>query len=137
MDIDCNDVERHYGRGQIFESIMRALREMRKDVSKLSPADLALVDEFHTRGRAATIELARRAALTPGLQVLDVVIVGSLSDIVGLAMRILSINVGSRNAMLSVPRDYVFGPPHIIAVISWVVRRQQTAGPNPKPLGIR
>lgn len=72
MDIDCNDVERHYGRGQIFESIMRALRDMRKDVSKLSPADLALVDEFHTRGRAATIELARRAALTPGLKVLDV-----------------------------------------------------------------
>ena len=72
MDIDCNDVERHYGRGQIFESIMRALRDMRKDVSKVSPADLALVDEFHTRGRAATIELARRAALTPGLNVLDV-----------------------------------------------------------------
>jgi MPBQ/MSBQ methyltransferase len=72
MDIDGNDVERHYGRRQIFESIMRALRDMRKDVSKLSPADLALVDEFHTRGRAATIELARRAALTPGLKVLDI-----------------------------------------------------------------
>jgi hypothetical protein len=27
---------RHYGRGQIFESIMRALREMRKDVSALT-----------------------------------------------------------------------------------------------------
>ena len=40
-------------------------------------------------------------------------IVGSLSDIVGLAMRILSINVGSRHAMLSVSRDYVFGPPHV------------------------
>jgi MPBQ/MSBQ methyltransferase len=72
MDIACNDVERHYGRGQILESIMHALRDMRKDVSKLSPADLALVDEFHTRGRAATIELAKRAALTPGLKVLDV-----------------------------------------------------------------
>ena len=57
MDIDGPDVERHYGRGHIFESIMRALRDMRKDVSTLSPADLALVDEFHTRGRAATIEL--------------------------------------------------------------------------------
>jgi sarcosine/dimethylglycine N-methyltransferase len=72
MDIDGHDVERHYGRGQILESIMRALGDMQKDVSKLSPADLALVDEFHTRGRAATIELARRAALTPGLNVLDV-----------------------------------------------------------------
>lgn len=72
MDIDGNDVKRHYGRGHILESIMRALRDMHKDVSSLSPADLALVDEFHTRGRAATIDLARRAALTPGLNVLDV-----------------------------------------------------------------
>ena len=72
MDIAGNHVERHYGRGDILESIMRALRDMRKDVSKLAPADLALVDEFHTRGRTATIELAKRAALTPGLKVLDV-----------------------------------------------------------------
>jgi 2-polyprenyl-3-methyl-5-hydroxy-6-metoxy-1,4-benzoquinol methylase len=45
---------------------------MQKDISTLSPVDLALVDEFHTRGRAATIDLARRAALTPGLKVLDI-----------------------------------------------------------------
>lgn len=72
MDTTCSDVERHYGRGQILQSIMRALREMQKDISTLSPVDLALVDAFHTRGRAATIDLARRAALTPGLKVLDI-----------------------------------------------------------------
>lgn len=65
-------VESHYGRGEIFNSILRALRETGKDVAQLVPADLAPVDEFHIRGREATVELARRASLKPGLRVLDV-----------------------------------------------------------------
>jgi MPBQ/MSBQ methyltransferase len=67
-----NAVEHHYGRGEILNSILRALREMGKDVAKLTPADLAPVDEFHIRGREAAIELANKAALQPGLRVLDV-----------------------------------------------------------------
>ena len=65
-------VERHYGRGQILDSILRALREAGKDLDQLGPADLAPVDEFHIRGREATIELAARASLRSGLRVLDV-----------------------------------------------------------------
>jgi ubiquinone/menaquinone biosynthesis C-methylase UbiE len=65
-------VERHYGRGQIVDSILSALREMGKDLAQLAPANLAPVDEFHIRGREATVELARRASLKPGLRVLDV-----------------------------------------------------------------
>jgi ubiquinone/menaquinone biosynthesis C-methylase UbiE len=65
-------VERHYGRGEILNSILRALTEAGKDVSKLTPVDLAPVDEFHIRGREATIELAARASLKPALRVLDV-----------------------------------------------------------------
>jgi len=67
-----NSVENHYGRGDILNSILRALRDMGKDVTQLAPADLAPVDEFHIRGREATVELAHRAALQPGLRVLDV-----------------------------------------------------------------
>jgi ubiquinone/menaquinone biosynthesis C-methylase UbiE len=65
-------VERHYGRGEILDSILRALREMGKEIGRLSPSDLAPVDEFHIRGREATVELANRASLRPGLRVLDV-----------------------------------------------------------------
>jgi MPBQ/MSBQ methyltransferase len=65
-------VERHYGRGQILDSILRALRQAGKDLDRLRPVDLAPVDEFHIRGREATIELAARAAPRPGLRVLDV-----------------------------------------------------------------
>ena len=66
------DVGQHYGRGRILDAIVDALREAGKDAARLSPADLAPVDEFHIRGREATVELARRASLTPGLRVLDV-----------------------------------------------------------------
>lgn len=65
-------VEGHYGRGEILNSIARALRETGKDIARLAPADLAPVDEFHIRGREATVELANRASLKPGLRVLDV-----------------------------------------------------------------
>jgi len=67
-----NSVEKHYGRGDIRNSIMQALRDMGKDLTQLAPADLAPVDEFHIRGREATVELAHRAGLQPGLRVLDV-----------------------------------------------------------------
>lgn len=66
------DVEQLYGRGRILDSILGALRETGKDLTRLKPDDLAPVDEFHVRGREATVELARRASLDPGSRVLDV-----------------------------------------------------------------
>lgn len=65
-------VERHYARGEILDSILRALRAMGKDVARLAPPDLAPVDEFHVRGREATVELANRGSLKPDARVLDV-----------------------------------------------------------------
>jgi MPBQ/MSBQ methyltransferase len=65
-------VEGHYGRGRILDAILEALGRMGKDLAELGPEDLAPVDAFHLRGREATVELAERAALTPGLRVLDV-----------------------------------------------------------------
>ena len=67
-----NSVENHYSLGGILDSILKALADMGKDVSQLTPIDLAPVDEFHIRGRAATVELASRASLTAGMRVLDV-----------------------------------------------------------------
>jgi len=70
--MDSAQVDSHYGRGGILDAILGALRQMGKDVARLTPADLAPVDEFHIRGREATLELARRAPLTAGQRVLDV-----------------------------------------------------------------
>jgi SAM-dependent methyltransferase len=65
-------VEDHYAPGQLLDAILAALRDSGRDPEHLTPTDLAPVDEFHIRGRHATVELAKRANLTPGLHVLDV-----------------------------------------------------------------
>ena len=71
MERIAASVERHYGLGGRLEAIFEALRAMGKDLESLTTADLAPVDELHIRGREATMELARLAALSPGLRVLD------------------------------------------------------------------
>jgi len=65
-------VAAHYGVGGLLDSILTALRNNGNYIDVLEPSDLAPVDEFHIRGREATVELADRAGLAPGLRVLDV-----------------------------------------------------------------
>jgi sarcosine/dimethylglycine N-methyltransferase len=72
MDLPREEVEKHYRRGRILDSILTSLRETGKDLARLTPEDLAPVDEFHIRGREATVELAARASLKPGSHALDV-----------------------------------------------------------------
>src|SRR5688572_33274668 len=72
MDKNAIAVESHYAHGKVLSAILEGLRAAGKDVARLSPADLAAVDEFHIRGREATVELAGRGSLKPGLRVLDV-----------------------------------------------------------------
>jgi SAM-dependent methyltransferase len=62
---------RHYARPALLEDILAALRAAGKDPARLGPDDLAPVDEFHTRGRAATAELAALLRLTGSEDVLD------------------------------------------------------------------
>lgn len=72
MSIHDDPVQRHYGGGEIVAAIVAAVRAAGKDPQRLKPADLAPVDEFHVRGREATVELAAKAGLAPGLRVIDV-----------------------------------------------------------------
>jgi sarcosine/dimethylglycine N-methyltransferase len=65
-------INRQYGGVGILDAILRALSGMGKDLNQLWPKDLAPVDEFHVRGREATVELAHLAGLGPGIRVLDV-----------------------------------------------------------------
>lgn len=62
----------HYGRGQLEESILAAVKREGKDPENLAAADLAAVDEFHVGGLEATQELAKHMELRAGLRVLDV-----------------------------------------------------------------
>ena len=66
------EVERHYGRGGLIDRVLAALADAGKDVEHLTIDDLAPIDEFHSRRRRATEELARLLAPKPGDRLLDI-----------------------------------------------------------------
>jgi len=65
-------IQTHYTRADLGDVILTALEKAGKDVNCLTPEDLAPIDQFHIRGRAATLELARAAGLDAVKHVLDV-----------------------------------------------------------------
>ena len=65
-------VNEHYGRRDLGTAFLEALRANGKDPDNVSYQDLAMADNFHSRGKDATLELARMAELRPGQSVLDV-----------------------------------------------------------------
>ena len=65
-------VQTHYTRSDLGGVILAALERTGKDLNRLTPEDLAPIDEFHIRGRAATLELAQAAKLDASKRVLDV-----------------------------------------------------------------
>jgi ubiquinone/menaquinone biosynthesis C-methylase UbiE len=63
----------HYSESSaLADAIAQNLRGAGKDLEKLTTADLAAVDEFHIRGRKATLELAEKMNLNANSQVLDI-----------------------------------------------------------------
>ena len=65
-------IQTHYTRAGLGDVILAALEKTGKDVNRLTPEDLAPIDQFHIRGRTATLELARAAGLDAAKYVLDV-----------------------------------------------------------------
>lgn len=73
METRVNEaIQTHYTRAELGDVILAALEKAGKNVNRLSPEDLAPIDEFHIRGRAATLELAQAAGLDATKRVLDV-----------------------------------------------------------------
>ncbi len=62
----------HYGHAGLAEKLAAALATAGFADKRLSPADLAPLDQFHTRGMAATVELAAALAIAPGASVIDI-----------------------------------------------------------------
>ncbi len=65
-------VDKHCGFGGIKEQIKVGLNLAGKNIDSLEVDDLAPIDEFHTRGRASTLELAEIANLKNNDLILDV-----------------------------------------------------------------
>jgi ubiquinone/menaquinone biosynthesis C-methylase UbiE len=66
------EIERHYGRGGLLDRLLAALTAAGKDIERLTIEDLAPVDEFHSRQRAATADLAKLLAPQSGERVIDI-----------------------------------------------------------------
>lgn len=66
------EVEGHYSSGgKLADRIAAKLKESGKSTNKLTTADLAAVDEFHIRGRKATLEIGAKMNLHERSCVLD------------------------------------------------------------------
>lgn len=65
-------VAQHYSHGALERAILSALEASGKDPARLTPADLAPIDEFHIGGRPATVEFMAQLGFEPGMRVLDI-----------------------------------------------------------------
>ncbi len=65
-------VRDHYRATGLTERLKTALKAIGPDDQRLTPPQLAAIDQFHTRGLAATAELARLAQITADMSALDV-----------------------------------------------------------------
>jgi sarcosine/dimethylglycine N-methyltransferase len=70
--VDSAKVISHYGEKDLLERLDSALAGAGLGDGKLSPDALAALDQFHTRGLAATEELAKVAGLGAASRVLDI-----------------------------------------------------------------
>jgi SAM-dependent methyltransferase len=66
-----NGVNAQYSTGLTRRNIERALIAEGKDPGRLQPADLGMLEDFHTMGRIATSQLAELAKITSQDHVLD------------------------------------------------------------------
>ncbi|HEY8694525.1 MAG TPA: methyltransferase domain-containing protein [Chloroflexota bacterium] len=98
---DPRAVERHYTRGDLGKRILDGLSRDGKDTGRLRPEDLAAVDQFHIRGRVATLALTKLAGIQTGWQVLDV------GGGIGGAARLLASQLRCQVTVLDLTEEFV------------------------------
>lgn len=72
MTDELDRVRDHYRATGLTDRLKTALATFGPEEERLKPGQLATLDQFHTRGLAATAELANLAVISAGMSVLDV-----------------------------------------------------------------
>jgi sarcosine/dimethylglycine N-methyltransferase len=96
-----DDVRHHYGAAGLTERLKTALMALGPEDQRLTPEQLGALDQFHTRGLAATAELAELAGITADMTVLDV------GSGVGGPARFLAATYGCRVTGLDLSEPFV------------------------------
>jgi ubiquinone/menaquinone biosynthesis C-methylase UbiE len=94
-------VAQHYGVADLTGRILKALAAAGVDPDRITPEQLALVDEFHIGGRAATIHAVAKMGLGAASHVLDV------GCGIGGATRYIASAFGCRVAGIDLTPDYI------------------------------
>ncbi|HXE86310.1 MAG TPA: methyltransferase domain-containing protein, partial [Hyphomicrobiaceae bacterium] len=94
-------VAQRYGAADLSERILKAITAAGLDPDRLTPEQLAPVDEFHIGGRAATVHAVGKIGLEPGDHVLDV------GCGIGGATRYLASTVGCRVTGIDLTEEFV------------------------------
>lgn len=69
---DAAKIAQHYEPEGLLERLKVALSAMGREAGRLRPEDLAPLDQFHSRGLDATVELAQALRLDSSTRVLDI-----------------------------------------------------------------
>ncbi|ORB73108.1 class I SAM-dependent methyltransferase [Mycobacterium scrofulaceum] len=93
-------IQNQYATGLSRNNIERALRSAGKDLDSLAPADLGLVEDFHTMGRIATAQLVDLAGINGDSDVLDA------GSGVGGTARYVADRYGSRVTAVDLTEEY-------------------------------
>lgn len=101
MTDQAHDVAAHYGKGGLLDRMLTALRQAGKDMDRLTIDDLAPIDEFHSRRRAATAELAALLAPTANDRAIDI------GSGVGGPSRYLAATYGCRVSGVDLTQEFV------------------------------
>jgi ubiquinone/menaquinone biosynthesis C-methylase UbiE len=95
------EVTEHYNQSDLSTKILAALAQAGKDINALTRDDIAPIDEFHIRGRAATREIGKLADFQPGTEILD------LGCGIGGAARTLMTEFGCQVTGIDLIKEYI------------------------------
>jgi sarcosine/dimethylglycine N-methyltransferase len=98
--MNTTDIDSQYATGLSRQNIEQALIAAGQDISHLAPADLGMLEDFHTMGRIATGQLAELARITSRDRVLDA------GAGIGGTARFLAAQYGCHVTAIDLTREY-------------------------------